>query len=546
MIGKVLAERYEIEEKIAEGGMARVYRGRDILLKRTIAIKVLKDQMTGDAAFIRRFEREAQSAAGLSHPHIVSIYDVGNEDGTYYMIMEYIDGQNLKEYIREKGRLPALEAVKISRQVAEALQQAHEFGIVHRDIKPQNILFTRDSQVKVTDFGIAIAGDGATVTIGNEIIGSVQYFSPEQARGELAGKQSDIYSLGIILYEMLTGKVPYSGESPVAVAMKHLQEQIVPPRRLVSSIPESLEQVIMRAVEKDSANRYSNIAEFLEDLKSIESSRTPRKSVKKMSYYENKSEDEDYVLRPFTGSYKEKQDKVVRKRSKKWIAILLFLLTLTGAMLLGYNYISGYLFLPEVAVPPVYDLTQGDASRVLREEGLIPHDQIEYIYDDQVQVGNVVRTEPPEGRLVKKNREIALFVSKGPEILLSPNLIGRTEMEARIILRDLGLYLTEPIREFNEEVEKGLIFRQVPGSSLSVVAGDEITVYVSDGRGPFKIDDLVGFSEEGAIQYLEEKDLKPIIRKRFSIGSVGHVIEQDPPRGEEVVPGQFVQIWIGE
>ncbi len=545
MLGRVLAERYQIEEKIAEGGMARVYRGRDLLLKRTIAIKILKDQMTGDAAFIRRFEREAQSAAGLSHPNIVNVYDVGDEDGIYYIIMELIDGKNLKEYIKEKGRLSTLEAAKITRQIAEALQVAHEFGVVHRDIKPQNILLTRDGSVKVTDFGIAIAGDGATVTIGNEIIGSVQYFSPEQARGEVAGKKSDLYSLGIILYEILTGKVPYSGESPVAVAMKHLQEQIIPPRRLVSSIPDSLEQVVMKAVEKDSADRYSSIDEFLEDLKSVENSRSPRKAVKRKPREENFEED-DYVLKPFLASSGNNHVEKRQKRSGKWIFTLLIILVLGGAIAVGYNYIAAYLFLPEVAVPGVHDFSHSEASRVLRAEGLVPNDEVEYIYDDQVQVGNVVRTEPPEGRVVRKSRTIDLFVSKGPEKLVAPDLIGRTEMEARIILRDLGLELGEPIREHNEDVERGLIFRQVPSASLTVTTGDEITVYVSEGRGPFKIDDLVGFSEEGAITYLDDNDLKYRLRYRFSVGSVGHVLEQFPPGGEEVKPGQFVELIIGE
>ncbi|MGM0652458.1 MAG: protein kinase domain-containing protein, partial [Bacillota bacterium] len=345
MVGKVLAERYELIEKIAEGGMARVYRGRDLLLKRTVAIKILKDQMTGDAAFIRRFEREAQSAAALSHPHIVNIYDVGEQSGTYFMVMEYVDGSNLKQYIREKGRLPVHEAIRISRQIAEALEEAHKAGVVHRDIKPQNILFSRDGKVKVADFGIAIAGDGATVTVGDEIIGTVQYIAPEQARGEVAGKQSDLYSLGIVLYEMVTGKVPFTGESPVAVAMKHIQEQIVPPGRLVSDLPEQLEEIIMKAVEKDAANRYNTADEFLEDLFYAENKGEPRIAPKR-SYvnnidYEN---DEDVVQRPAPSAPTKKQRKRVSpKLLKALIGLVLLLVMAAGLVGGGWHLINNVL-----------------------------------------------------------------------------------------------------------------------------------------------------------------------------------------------------------
>ncbi len=545
MVGKILAERYELIEKIAEGGMARVFRGRDLLLKRTVAVKVLKDQMTGDAAFIRRFEREAQAVAALSHPHIVNIYDVGEEDGTYFMVMEYVDGSNLKEHIREKGPLPVPEAVQITRQIAEALQQAHAAGVVHRDIKPQNILFSLDGKVKVTDFGIAIAGDGVTVTVGDEIIGSVQYISPEQARGGIAGKQSDLYSLGIVFYEMVTGKVPFDGESPVAVAMKHIQEQIVPPRRLVGSIPAALEQIILKAVEKDSAERYNSAAELLEDLFYADekgfSGSSPIRGLNNFGH----NEDDDSILRPFQNGpskiNKEKKARRIRKTLKTLLVVIVLALTLVGLGLL----INNYVFVPEVTVPEVSDLSQSDATQILREAGLVPGDEVFYISDDIIAVGNVVKTEPPEGRVVRKNRVIDLFVSKGPEFTVTPDLFGRTELEARVILRDLGLVMNV-IKEYNEEIPEGVVFRQVPGESISSSPGDEVVVYVSQGRGPFQVADLTGYSEEGAIAYLEENGLRPRLRYRFSIGASGHVVEQIPGAGEEVLPGQFVDLVIGE
>jgi len=545
MVGKILAERYELIEKIAEGGMARVFRGRDLLLKRTVAVKVLKDQMTGDAAFIRRFEREAQAVAAISHPHIVNIYDVGEEDGTYFMVMEYVDGKNLKEYIREKGPLPVNEAVHITRQIAEALQQAHAAGVVHRDIKPQNILFSRDGKVKVTDFGIAIAGDGVTVTVGDEIIGSVQYISPEQARGGIAGKQSDLYSLGIVFYEMVTGKVPFEGESPVAVAMKHIQEQIVPPRRLVESIPESLEQIILKAVEKDSAERYNSAVELLEDLFYADEKGLPGGAPVRGLNNLGPGEEDDFIMRPFQNGpsklKRERDTRRIRKTLKALLAVIVIALALVALGLLMSNYV----FVPEVAVPNVSDLSQSDATQLLREAGLVPGDEVIYIFDNIIAVGNVVKTEPPEGRVVRKNRVIDLFVSKGPEFIVTPDLFGRTELEARVILRDLGLVMSV-VKEYNEEIPEGVVFRQVPGESISSSPGDEVVVYVSQGRGPFKVADLIGYSEEGAIAYLEENGLRPRVRYRFSLGASGHVVEQIPGAGEEVLPGQFVDLIIGE
>ncbi len=547
MVGKVLAERYEIIEKIAEGGMARVYRGRDIVLKRTVAVKILKDQMTGDAAFIRRFEREAQSAAALSHPHIVNIYDVGEQDGIHFMVMEYVEGDNLKDYIRRKGRLPVHEAVKITRQIAEALDQAHAAGVVHRDIKPQNILFSRTGKVKVTDFGIAIAGDGATVTVGDEIIGSVQYISPEQARGELAGKQSDLYSLGIVLYEMVTGKVPFSGENPVAVAMKHIQEKIVPPRQLVPGLPKALEQIILKTVQKDIAERYGTAGELLEDLFYAEE-KIPRVTKPNNTSHSDYSDDEDddHILRPSFNDSSGKKQSFLARRWKTIFKIILFLVFI-GGLYSGGIYIFNNLLLspPEVAIPDVQGMSQNDAARVLGEEGLMPSTDVVYVYDDQISVGTVVKTDPPEGRMVRENREVTLYVSQGPEYVIIPDLTGRTEREAEIIIADLELTMSA-VREHHEEIEKGKIFRQVPGESFPASRGEEVVVYVSEGRGSFELADLIGYSERGAVDYLKGNDLNPIIRYQFTVGASGHVVKQEPEPGSEVFPEQSIELIVGE
>ena len=548
MVGKILAERYELLEKIAEGGMARVYRARDLVLKRTVAVKVLKDQMTGDAAFIRRFEREAQSAAALSHSHIVNIYDVGEQDGTYFMVMEYVEGDNLKAYIRQKGRLPVQEAIQIARQIAEALEQAHAAGMVHRDIKPQNILFSPSGKVKVTDFGIAIAGDGMTVTVGDEIIGSVQYISPEQARGEIACKQSDLYSLGIVLYEMVTGKEPFSGDNPVALAMKHIQEKIVPPRRLAPDIPEALELVILKAVQKDMADRYANAGEFLEDLYYAGEKGLPgtasAKNPGNSSYGEESEEEADKILRPMDDSLAEKNISFLARSWKTILKLVIFFVFVGGIFGGGAYMFSNFVSPPEVAVPDVRGLSQSDAAMILREEGLVPSSEVFYIYDDEIQVGNVVKTDPPQGRMVREERVVDIYVSQGPEYIVIPDLSGRTEMEAEIILRELELSM-RVVREYNEDIEKDRIFRQVPGESFPASRGEEVVVYVSQGRGPFRLADLVGYSEQGAVDYLESNDLKPRIRYTFAVGSSGHVVDQKPEPGEEVLPNQFVDLYVG-
>jgi len=549
MIGKVLAGRYELAEKIAEGGMARVYRGRDTLLKRTVAVKVLKDQMTGDASFIRRFEREAQSAAALSHPNIVNVYDVGEEEGTHFIIMEYVEGRSLKNYIREKGRLSPDEAVHIARQIGEALQNAHEYGVVHRDIKPQNILFSRDGNVKVTDFGIAIAGDGVTVTAGDEIIGSVQYISPEQARGETAGKQSDLYSLGVVLYEMVTGKLPFSGESPVAVAMKHIHEEIIPPRRLVKNIPEALEQIILRALNKDTGERYTSAAEFLNDLYTAEEKGVVRSTLRRGNYHSYDNEDDGKVLRPDEPDQDQSGKDIfgppVKKRSWAWLKPLIAVLVLALLLAGGGFLLSSYVFVPEVAVPEVREMSQNEATRTLREADLTPNPEVIYVHDEEIEVGSVIRTDPPAGRSVRKNRDIVLYVSKGPDYIVTPDLAGRTEMEARVMLRDLGLTMSV-VREHHDEVPGGEIFRQIPGESLRISDGDEVVVYISEGPEPIEMADLVGYSEEGALKYIDEHELRPIVRYQFSPGNRGYVIEQYPEPGEEIMSNQRVELVVGE
>ena len=270
MSNKLLAGRYELIEKIGDGGMAVVYKAKDKLLNRYIAIKILRPEFTKDASFVENFKRESQAAAGLSHPNIVAVYDVGREGNINYIVMELIDGRTLSDIIAEEAPMDYRKVIDITRQVASALSVAHNNKIIHRDVKPQNIMITKDGTVKLADFGIAKAVNDATLSTGSKIIGSVHYFSPEQARGNYVDERSDIYSLGIVMYEMLTGKVPFDGDNPVTVALKHINEEIKPPSELVSGIPPQLERSVMKCANKFQTNRYTSAGELIEDLDNIE------------------------------------------------------------------------------------------------------------------------------------------------------------------------------------------------------------------------------------------------------------------------------------
>lgn len=537
MIGKSLAGRYELLEKIGEGGMAHVYRGWDSLLRRTVAVKVLKEQMTGDGAFVQRFRREAQAAAGLSHPNIVSIYDVGEEDNTHYFVMEYLHGKTLKEYIREKGRLPAAEAVTIASRIAEALTQAHAAGVIHRDIKPQNIIFSQNGQIKVADFGIAIAADGTTLTCSDKIIGSVHYFSPEQARGSLAEKRSDLYSLGVILYEMITGQVPFNGESPVSVAMKHVQEQVVPPTSVAGNIPEPLERIVLKAMEKDPARRYPGAREFLDDLLYFQEK--GKSNAAPNSAPDDDDEDTREIELP-QALKKAKRAETIKKN----LPLILTVFFLAGALIAGaIIFARGFLFVPEVTVPEVRNLSYEDAVAILKEHGLKPDPETQYVHDDIIPEGYVVKTVPFQGRTVRKKRPVQLFISAGPESILAPDLYLKTEEEARIILSDLNLKIN-CVREYNDEVPEGKIFKQVPRAGLSLSREEEVVIYVSLGGQPFKLVSLLGLTRDQAVLYLEQEGLKPRLRYEPADAPAGTVVAQLPEPGSSVQHGQSIDLII--
>ncbi len=577
-----LGGRYEVLVKIGEGGMANVYSARDILLNRTVTVKVLKDYLVSDADFVRRFRREAQAAAVLSHPHIVNIFDVGREDEIYFIVMEYIQGKTLKDLIREKGRIPADIAVELLRQITEAIMHAHENGVIHRDIKPQNILVSRSGEVKVTDFGIAQAVTTGTVTYNDQVMGSVHYFSPEQARGNLIGEQSDVYSLGIVLYEMLTGQVPYVGDSPISVALKHLNEQITPPRQLYFDIPEPLELVVLKSVQKNTAARYSTARDLRDDLVLWQQERrvkaeisdvngnypeddmdntrefTPIQGAARNEYdnangeqYETAGQTGQNVQSRHSGrghqhtenhapSPREEEDNSGAWWKSIWFITSFIMVLVMGTFLGGYHIFRQLIATPDIMVPEVVGLEMQRAEELLSGMGL--KSVVDYIYHEEIMKDYVITQHPPPDTRVKEGREVKLEVSQGIEILEIPELVNIPRREAVILLTRMGLEYSYE-EEHSDTVPPGYITRQDPRPGVKVRKGEEVLLYISKGTKSFPIRNLFGEGEAAVKAYLDREDL--IINREswvYSNQPPGTVIEQYPPAGSTVQAGDTVDL----
>ncbi|UNC92782.1 Stk1 family PASTA domain-containing Ser/Thr kinase [Candidatus Contubernalis alkaliaceticus] len=555
MIDKVLANRYKIEEKIGDGGMAVVYRGYDKILNRSVTVKVLRAQFALDENFVRRFKREAQSAASLSHPNVVNIFDVGEEDGTYYIVMEYVDGKSLKELITENGKLPVNAAVKIAHQICEALVHAHKNKIIHRDIKPHNILLTRDGRVKVTDFGIAKAVTAATVTYDNNVVmGSVHYFAPEQAKGGIAGEKADLYSLGIVLYEMLTGEVPFSGETPISVALQHLQENIKSPKELNSEVPQTLEKIIFKAVQKDPDMRYESAEVMLEDLDlwinngHVSPGRFDRPGVNKIQDQfvpvNNNNHSNGNHEQIIPSGEKEPKEK---KWKKRWLAVgfvsfIVFVIVLSFL----FSQLRGMLVVEEVNVPDVTNIPLAEAAGILEEAGL-EYVVLEEIENDEVPEGNVISQFPEADKSVKKGREVELVVSKGPALLQVPLVEGLMESAAKILLQEADL-VVEVDEEFSSTIPVGEVISQNPRAGSEANRGDIVTIVVSKGSEPFRMPNLVGRSLADALDWIELYKLTSgnIDEQYSSSVPEGRVIEQSPKAGDMVQPQESVALVISK
>lgn len=470
MIGKVLEGRYEIVSELGGGGMARVYRGQDRLLNRNVTIKILREQYASDKEFLARFQREAQAVASLSHPNVVSIYDVGQEDDLHYLIMEYVEGRSLKDLISERAPLPPLEAIDISLQICDALEHAHENGVIHRDIKPHNILITRNGRVKVTDFGIAQAVSEVTMSQSGTMIGSVHYLAPEQARGGVIGATADIYSLGIVLYEMLTGDLPFHGETPVAVALKHLQENPRPVRELNPNVPPALERVVMRTLEKDPARRYPSAAALRSDLLAVRNALADATFATQVLPAIETPDPPSTLPKP-------------RRRPRVWAWVLMALLFLglaAAGLWAGFRY---YLAVGETLVPSVVGLPEGQALEQLAAAGLRGQ-VIARQYDASVPAGQVMAQDPGPNQRVRRGRVVALTVSQGARLVRVPSVIGETERNARLILENANLKVAaDTLKVYHPSIPAGSVVDQNPPANTQQPEGTEVRLIISKGPG---------------------------------------------------------------
>lgn len=588
LIGKRIYGRYKIVEMIGGGGMANVYLAQDMILEREVAIKILRMDFNNDDEFIKRFNREAQAATTLAHPNIVSIYDVGEENDIYFIVMEYVKGLTLKQYIQQHHPIPIEKTLYIMEQVTSAIEHAHHYDIIHRDIKPQNILIDENDIVKITDFGIATALSATTITQTNAVLGSVHYLSPEQARGGMASKKSDIYSLGIVMFELLTGRLPFSGESAVSIALKHLQSTTPSPKRWNSSIPQSVENIVLKATAKDSFHRYESVHEMKEDIKTA---LAPDRQGEKPFYipddieatkalpiitHDSIAENGDTIIlngntqefaepkqstaRPQQtkvdkGDAKEskqkqkKQKKVKPKKPKKKKRKILVwsLLVLVILGVLAFLFLPDFLEPSDVKVPDVADEKLDDAMSTLVSEGFVVGEVIA-IEHEEIEENRVVRTDPKFGKTVKQGATVNLYVSKGKKKTEVLNFVNRDYESYQNLIESQGFKDVILTEEYNDEWDAGVIIRQSPTVDTEVVASETILyLTISKGANQIVLKDLRGYTEKSLNDYEAETGLVIAETEEYN-DSVpkGMVISQYPGAGTRVNKGSTVNVVISK
>ena len=594
--GTFLADRYEIIERVGAGGMSDVYRATDHILERDVAVKVLKSEFAEDAGFVSKFRAEAQSAAGLEHPNIVNIYDVGSEDGMYYIVMEYVEGITLKTYIEKKGHLNYKEVISIAIQVGRGIEAAHNKGIIHRDIKPQNIIISHEGKVKVTDFGIARAASSNTMSA--DVMGSVHYSSPEQARNGYVTAQSDIYSLGIVMYEMATGVVPFDGETAVQIAIQHLQGEMTPPSKLIEDIPVSIEKIILKATQKSPERRYSDMGELLVDLKKAlvnpdedfvtmapaidENGKTrvisqeeleelrevaaPKEAPKEDKIknildeededeYDDDYDDEDDDVNP-------KMEKAITIMGIAAAAIIgIIAIYLIGSFLGWFHFGSGSSKKEDtkteatkedtedeeeeegnIEVPDLLGMTEDEAAEALKKQNL-GYKVIGTESSSKYAEGQVCNQSPKSGKKVTENSTVKITISSGEGSKSIPNVIGATEADATNSLQAAG-YKVNVSYGHSSTVAAGQVISQSPDSSQKGQAGDTITISVSQGPDEIDMPNVVGSTKDAAVAELQSKGFTVTINEEDKPEAAGTVVGQNPVAGTKLSSGSAVIIAI--
>ena len=548
MVERVLDGRYALETLVGSGGMADVYRAKDQLLERTIAVKVLHQQYENDKEFIERFQREAKAAARITHPNIVNVYDVGVAEGRHYIVMEYVPGRTLKERIKEEGPVPAAEALHIARQIAGALAQAHANNLVHCDIKPHNILVMPDGNVKVADFGIARAVTESTMTYNDNIMGSVHYFSPEQARGTIITPKSDVYSLGVVLYEMLTGRIPFDGNTAVSIARKHLEEEPQPIHALVPNIPPVVEALVTRMMAKDPALRPDSRL-LTQDIMHTErmmrgdTSAMPAfdpDATRVLSAVEAQKIGAIVEAEEETSAEMEEKSFFRTKIFKFGLGLILLLGFFTGFFLSFGKFWSSV----EITVPDVTGKQLTLARQILEDQHL--RVTVAETFDASVPVGVVVSQTPEAGSTVKEERTITIYVSKGGEEMEMPNLRGLKQSEAIDRLQQMGLRLGSAYETFSDE-DSGTVISQDPRSGTRISKGQSVDITVSKGQKIKKVSvpNVKGVPSDRAHTMIEGSGLKVgSVSEEASTQAAGTVVSQSPAAGAEADSGSAVSLVI--
>ena len=548
--GKILGNRYEIIEKVGNGGMATVYKATDLVLKRYVAVKILRDEFTTDEEFIKRFETEAQSAARLVHANIVSIFDVGVDNGIYYIVMELIQGKTLKEIIVEEGGpLPWKWSVNVAIQIASALEMAHKNNIIHRDIKPHNIIITEDGVAKVTDFGIAKAVSNSTITAFGTTIGSVHYFSPEHARGGYTDAKSDIYSLGVVMYEMVTGKVPFDADTPVSVALKHMQEDPVPPIELNPHLPEAVNKIILKALKKDPMLRYQTATELLQDLKmalknpsgdfvddadfdpTAKTQRISTQDVEKMQKDSRKKEDNKFVK--FI-----KNHKVL----SSFIGLILLFCIAFGGTMLVLNVTNP----KEVEMPNIVGLSKEEAQQRI-EGAKLKFEVASEEYNKDVEENHVISQDPTyvEGyNKVKEGSTVKVVLSKGTEKTKVPKVAGMSKDDAISAIENAKLK-AEIVEETSKKVQEGYVISQETDANTEVDAGETVKIHVSTGVEKATVPGVVGKSQDEAKKALQDLGfVVTVTTAEDSSKDNGVVLKQSLDEGKTVEKGSAITITV--
>jgi len=564
MKGQKISDRYQIIKAIGEGGMANVYLAYDTILDRNVAVKILRGDLSNDEKFVRRFQREALSASSLAHPNIVEVYDVGEDNGEYYIVMEYIEGKHLKNLIKKRGKLTLSEVVDIMLQITDGMSVAHDSYIIHRDIKPQNIMILENGLVKITDFGIAMAMNATQLTQTNSVMGSVHYLPPEQASGQGSTLQSDIYSMGIVMYELLTGELPFKGDNAVEIALKHLKEPITDIREQLPNVPNSIVNIIKKATAKNPKNRYDDARVMHDDLKTCLDDTRALEPIANFKYPEQ--DNDDAKLMKMVKNKKDensepKEDEVIAKKItgddlKKQNKFLIFLAFIFTGLIVGIT--SVVVLIPimtnsgkQATIPDVTGLTVREAINKLQNEGFVVRDEQEEISSTEVEEGKVVKTNPAIGSKRKEGTEITLYISLGDTQITIEDYTGKSYLEIKGKLEALGLYVLIEKKDVEEgeetEYEDGKIIEQsvVDGERLSV--GDTITLYI-----PNVISKYPDFTD-GTYTISDVKDFADIYELTVEVEYIstdqyeaGEIFYQSKPKGYQIVVGQTFKIKVAQ